>query len=90
MATSAGMKGRMVGLPVQAVVWTQKGQWQEMPSKLSLALANALLISLALFRPLSAWSMKFDGCAPEAPDFFAYSRNAVSDFAPCWAPSILE
>ena len=61
----------MVGLPVHAVVCTQNGQWAEMPSRLSLALAKASLISLALLRPLSLLSMKLDGCAPAAPDFFA-------------------
>ena len=42
----------MVGLPVQAVVWTQKGQCAEMPSRLSLAFAKVSLISLADLKPL--------------------------------------
>ena len=51
------MNGRMVGLPVQAVVCTQKGQWPEMPSRVKPRLAKALLISLALLKRLPSWSM---------------------------------
>ena len=40
-ATSAGMNGRIEGLPVQAVVCTQKGQWADTPSSFILALAKA-------------------------------------------------
>jgi hypothetical protein len=45
------------GLPVQAVVCTQNGQWAEMPSRIMLALAKLALISLADIKPLSDWSM---------------------------------
>ena len=48
-ATSAGMNGRIVGLPVHAVVCTQKGQWQEMPSSFSLAFCESLLDLLGGF-----------------------------------------
>ncbi|MFM1943997.1 MAG: hypothetical protein RI897_2979 [Verrucomicrobiota bacterium] len=62
----------MEGLPVQAVVWTQKGQWAETPSSLSLALEKAALTSLAFMKPpLADWSMKLEGWAPAAPDFLA-------------------
>ena len=54
---SPGMNGRMVGVPVQAVVWTQNGQWADTPSRFILALAKVSVISLALLRPLSDWSM---------------------------------
>src|SRR5882672_10653387 len=56
-ATSAGINGRIPGVPVQALVCTQKGQCVETPSSLILAFANASLISFALIKPLSFWSM---------------------------------
>ncbi len=70
-ATSGGMNGRTVGLVVHALVCTQKGQCADTPSRLSLALANASFTSLALLKPLSLCNMKLEGCAPDAPDFFA-------------------
>ncbi len=74
------MNGRIVGLPVQAVVWTQNGQCAETPSRLSLALANAALISLALLKPLSAWSMIIGWLRAGRAGLFGVIRGIARDF----------
>ncbi len=56
-ATSAGTNGRTVGLPVQAVVWTHTGQWQEMPSRRRPRDSNRSAMSRAVLNPVSDCSM---------------------------------
>ena len=89
LATSAGMNGRTVGLPVQAVVCTQNGQWAETPSRLSLALANASLISLALLQALVSLEHVIRRLRAGSARFLRVFEKLGETLAPCCAPSML-
>ena len=51
LATSGAMKGFPDFVPVQALVCTQNGQWEEIPSKRMPRLLKAAAMSLAFRKP---------------------------------------
>ena len=76
------MNGRIVGLPVHAVVCTQNGQCAEIPSRRSFAFAKAALISLALLKSFVRLQHVIRGLRAGGPRFLRPFQEGFETLRP--------